>query len=153
MQVHNLTGYHVEDLLELAVEGYDHACLRVEIKHCPEDSRRSISGTYYRFSQSAPDGLLIRLRINRKNRYPVTVPFKTSEYFKKSDSKGRETTYQRLRSEEFTCPEHLLVAIFLHEFSHYLDHVEGRNGRYKQTKADRFAVDGLIRLGIVCDGR
>lgn len=149
MEIRNLTEYQIETLLEESVKDHEHKGLRVEIKYCPMDSKRSISGTYYRFCSSAPDGLLIRLRINRQNRYPITIPFKTSSYYKKSDFRGREITYQKMRSEKFTCAEHLLVAVFLHEFSHYLDHIEGKNGRYKQTKADKFAVDGLIRLGII----
>ncbi|HOK55587.1 MAG TPA: hypothetical protein PLU88_05105 [Armatimonadota bacterium] len=149
MYVDNKTVYDVKALLEQAVDNYNHSELVVEIKYCPAGSKRAISGTYYRRCPKAPNGGLIRLRINRTNKYPVSVPFKTSEYFKKLDSKGREVVYQRLRVEKFTCPEHLLVAIFLHEFSHYLDHIEGRNGRYKQTKADRFAVEVLTKLNIV----
>lgn len=149
MLIHNRTDHKIEELLNAAVEGYDHSELTVEIKYCPAGSRRLVSGAYYCWSPSAPDGRLIRLRINRINRYPVTIRFKTSDYFKKTDSRGREITYQRLHPEQFSCPEHLLIAIFLHEFSHFLDHQEGRNGRYKQTKADRFAVSGLKRLGII----
>lgn len=149
MHIRNLTSYRVEPLFLAAVADYANVDLTVEIKYCPAGSKRSISGTYYRWTQKAPEGRLIRLRINRTNRYPVTVPFKTSEYFKKIDSRGRETVYQRLRSEKFKCAEHLILAIFLHEFSHFLDHVEGRNGRYKQTKADRFAVERLAKLGVV----
>lgn len=149
MHVRNYTTCDIEHLFQESVSGYDHEKLVVEVKYCPAGSRRSISGTYYRWIESAPEGRLIRLRINRTNRYPVIVPFKTSSYYKKTDTRGREVTYQRLRSEKFSSPEHLLVAVFLHEFSHYLDHVEGRNGRYKQTKADKFAVEKLIRLGIV----
>lgn len=148
MFIRNLTKYNIEHLFHEAVSEYDHDKLIVEVKYCPTGSKRSISGTYYRWTKSAPDGRLIRLRINHTNRYPVTVPFKTSEYYKKTDLRGRETTYQKLRSEKFSCAEHLMVGIFLHEFSHYLDHIEERNGRYKQTKADKFAVEGLIRLGL-----
>jgi hypothetical protein len=149
MQVRNQTRHLIEPLLEASVSGHDHRELIVEVKYSPLGSKRSISGTYYRLAPTAPDGRLIRLRINRGNRYPITVPFKLSEYFKKSDRYGREVTYQKMRNAEFDCAEHLLVAIFLHEFSHYLDHVEGRNGRYKQTKADMFALDGLRRLSIL----
>ncbi|MGC8863892.1 MAG: hypothetical protein ACP5R5_14135 [Armatimonadota bacterium] len=49
----------------------------------------------------------------------------------------------------FDTPEDLILAIFLHEFSHYLDHIEGRNGRFKQTKADKFALAALRKLGIL----
>lgn len=149
MQIRNLTNYDLDGLLTAAVEGIDHNRLTVEVKYCPTGSRRSVSGTYYRWMPERPEGLLIRLRINRTNRYPITVPFKTSSYYKKTDWKGREVTYQRLRNAEFHSAEHLLVGIFLHEFSHYLDHMEGRNGRYKQTKADKFAVEGLERMGII----
>jgi hypothetical protein len=149
MLVNNRTHYCVEPYLEEALEDYDHSQITVEIKYSPVGTKRSISGTYYRWCRAAPEGKLIRLRINRTNKYPVSVPFKTSEYFTKKDSRGREVTYQRFRVEKFKSAEHLLLAIFLHEFSHYLDHVEGRNGRYKQTKADRFAVAGLVSLGIL----
>jgi hypothetical protein len=151
MDVRNLTDYRLEDLLERAIEGFDHSRLTVEVKYCPRGSRRAVSGTYYRYAPCSPDGRLIRLRINRTNKYPLAIPFKTSDYVRKRDSKGREVTYQRMRNEAFSCAEHLLTAIFLHEFSHFLDHVEGRNGRYKQTKADKFAIEHLIRLGICTD--
>ena len=149
MIIHNLTDVKIDGLFDAAVEGFDHGGLIVEVKYCPSGSKRAISGTYYRWTPSSPDGKLIRLRINKTNRYPVSVPFKTSDYYKRKDSRGREVVYQRLRTEKFTCSEHLLVAIFLHEFSHYLDHLEERNGRYKQTKADKFAVQRLIELGII----
>ena len=148
MRIRNLTCHKVEHLLETSLDGYDHNELRVEIKYCPEGSRRVASGTYYRWTRSAPDGRLIRLRINRSNRYPVSVPFKTSEYYTKKDSRGREVVYQKFRVEKFKSPEHVILAVFLHEFSHYLDHIEGLNGRYKQTKADRFAIEKLALLGI-----
>jgi len=149
MRVRNLTTYRVEPLLEAAVPDYDHDGLTVEVKYSRVGSKRFVSGTYYRHAPSAPDGRLIRLRINPANRYPIGMPFKTSNYFKRLDRRGRVLTYQRIRTEKITCAEHLLVAIFLHEFSHFLDHVEGRNGRYKQTKADRFALERLQKLGIV----
>ena len=149
MQIRNLTNYQIESLFESAVTGLDHENLTVEVKYSPSGSRRSVSGTYYRLAPSAPDGRLIRLRINRTNRYPVTIPFKTSDYFKRRDRRGREVIYQRFRSESFISPEHLLTAIFLHEFSHFLDHINDRNGRYKQTKADKFAIERLALLGII----
>jgi len=58
-------------------------------------------------------------------------------------------TYQKLRTVRFATPEDLLLAVFLHEFSHYLDHIEGKNGRYKQTKADKFAMSILEKLGVI----
>jgi hypothetical protein len=149
MQVNNLTRYKLDGLLCAAIEGIDHGELTVEVKYCPTGSKRSTSGTYYRWMPERPEGRLIRLRINRTNRYPITIPFKTSSYYKKTDGRGREITYQRLRHEKFHSAEHLLVAIFLHEFSHYMDHMEDRNGRYKQTKADKFAVERLESLGII----
>lgn len=152
MEFHNLTNYPVEGLLRRAVADLPVDGLRIEIKFCPAGSGRSISGTYYRQARGYPNGKLIRLRINRRNCYPVRIFFKTSEYFTKKDRYGREVICQKLRARSFKTPEHLILAIFLHEFSHYLDHLEGRNGRYKQTKADKFAYDRLIRLGILKEG-
>jgi len=77
------------------------------------------------------------------------VQFKTSEYCKKVNARGDTIVYQKARVEKFMTPEDLILAIFLHEFSHYLDHIEGRNGRYKQTKADKFAVDILQKLAVI----
>jgi hypothetical protein len=77
------------------------------------------------------------------------VAFKTSDYYTKVDRKGREIIYQKMRYEEFDCAERLMLAIFLHEFSHYIDHVEGRNGRYKQTKADKFAIERMKEMGLL----
>ena len=149
MQINNTTTHDITEMLDASVADYDHDCLLVEVKYCPTGSKRCVSGTYYRLSPSSPEGKVIRLRINRTNKYPIKLPFRTSDYFKKTDSHGREVTYQRIRTEKITCPEHLLLAVFLHEFSHYLDHIEGRNGRYKQTKADRFSLERLTKLGIL----
>jgi hypothetical protein len=149
MKILNKTQYHLETLFETAVDGFDHSGLTIEVKYCPDGSGRCISGTYYRQTPRYPDGKLIRLRINPRNKYPLRVAFKTSDYFTRMDKKGREVTYQRLRYERFAGPERLALAIFLHEFSHYLDHMEGKNGRYKQTKADKFSIERMKSRGIV----
>jgi hypothetical protein len=133
-----------EAVLEYPTDG-----LTIELKYCPRGSRRYISGTYYRVARNHENGRLIRLRVNRQNRYPVEVQFKTSEYYKKRNARGEKVVCQKLRSVKFHTPEDLILAIFLHEFSHYLDHLEGRNGRYKQTKADKFALAVLKRLEVV----
>lgn len=149
MRIRNSTRYSVAATLKQAVCEYPIDDLTVELKYCPEGSGRYISGTYYRLTKGYEDGKLIRLRVNRLNKYPLEVSFKTSEYYKKRDQRGRETTYQKLRKVSFDSAEDLILAIFLHEFSHYLDHIEGRNGRYKQTKADKFAVQVLERLQVI----
>jgi hypothetical protein len=149
MIIKNNTSYNVSTALREAVFEYPTDGLTVEIKYCPRGSRRYISGTYYRVAHNYENGKLIRLRINRGNHYPIAVQFKTSEYYRRRDTKGREIIYQKLRTVLFHTPEDLILAIFLHEFSHYLDHIEGRNGRYKQTKADKFAISMLERLGVI----
>lgn len=149
MIVRNFTDYDVARLFEQSVAGFDTEGLIVEVKYCPRHSQRLASGTYYRRTAGSPNGRLIRLRINRYNTYPVRVYFKTSEYYRRKDSQGREIVYQKLIACNLASPQHLLLATFLHEFSHYLDHMEGRNGRYKQTKADKFALQKLRELGIV----
>lgn len=149
MIIRNSTKYSVAATLKSAVEEFPIDGLTVELKYCPRGSGRYISGTYYRLTKGYDEGKLIRLRINRDNKYPLEVSFKTSDYYTKRDLRGRETTYQRLRKVRFNCAEDLILAIFLHEFSHYLDHLEGRNGRYKQTKADKFALASLERLQVI----
>ena len=149
MQIHNFTSVQVEDLITKSVENFEHKDLHIEIRYCPKDSRRYASGTYYRYTKSFPEGRLIRLRINKNNTYPVKVGFKTSKYSRRIDPKGNLIVIQKQRIENINTPEHLLLAVFLHEFSHYLDHIEGRNGNYKQTKADKFAAAQLEQLGII----
>lgn len=149
MKIANSTKYSVAAALGEAVCEYSIDGLMVELKYCPSGSKRYISGTYYRKTRGYDDGKLIRLRINRANRYPLDVTFKTSEYYTKRDRLGRETKYQKLRTVRFETAEDLILAIFLHEFSHYLDHIDGRNGRYKQTKADEFALAVLEKLEVI----
>ena len=149
MEIRNATSLRISTALREAVLDYPADGLTVELKYCPKGSRRYISGTYYRTARGYENGKLIRLRINRGNRYPVEVQFKTSEYYKRRNARGEELTYQKLKTIKFHTPEDLVLAIFLHEFSHYLDHMEGRNGRYKQTKADRFALALLRKLDVI----
>jgi hypothetical protein len=149
MIVENSTVFSMSTALKEVVMDYPTDGLMVELKYCPKGSSRYISGTYYRRTPAREHGKLIRLRINRFNRYPVKVQFKTSEYERKTDRRGQVQVYQKLRVEKFHSAEDLILAIFLHEFSHYLDHIEGRNGRYKQTKADKFAVDMLKKLEVI----
>ncbi len=149
MTIRNSTRYSISAALQEAVSEYETTGLTVELKYCPKGSGRYISGTYYRVARGHENGRLIRIRINRHNHYPIDVQFKTSEYERRRNAKGQEMVYQRLRSLSFRSPEDLILAIFLHEFSHYLDHMEGRNGRYKQTKADKFAMDVLGKLGVL----
>ena len=149
MNIKNSTSFSISTALREAVLDHPTDGLTVEIRYCPRGSRRYISGTYYRTARSHQDGKLIRLRINRSNRYPVQVQFKTSEYYKRRNARGEELVYQRLRKIRFHTPEDLILAIFLHEFSHYLDDLEGRNGRYKQTKADKFALEVLQKLDVI----
>jgi len=148
MIIRNSTSFSISTALREAVLDYPADGLTVELRYCPKGSRRYISGTYYRTARNHANGRLIRLRINRNNRYPVEVQFKTSEYYKRRNARGEELVYQRLRKIRFHTPEDLILAIFLHEFSHYLDHMEGRNGRYKQTKADKFALQVLRKLDV-----
>ena len=149
MIIKNSTKYCVAATLRQAVSDYPVDGLTVELKYCPKTSGRYISGTYYRRTKGYEDGRLIRLRINRLNKYPLSASFKTSDYYKKRDMLGREVTYQKLRKISFDRAEDLILAIFMHEFSHYLDHMEGRNGRYKETKADKFALHALERLQVI----
>lgn len=149
MRIRNSTKYCVAATLKQAVCEHPIEGLTVELKYSPKGSGRYISGTYYRLTKGYEEGKLIRLRINPVNKYPLDVSFKLSEYYTERDLRGRETKYQKLKKVRFDCAEDLILAIFLHEFSHYLDHVEGLNGRYKQTKADKFAIATLERMQVI----
>lgn len=149
MIIHNSTDITVPVDLTESVAEYPTDELVFQLKYCPRGSRRYISGTYYRRARGFESGRLIRIRINRNNRYPLKIQFKTSQYERKKNLKGEELVYQKLLTVEINNAEDLITAIFLHEFSHYLDHIQGLNGKYKQTKADKFAISGLQILGII----
>lgn len=149
MEIRNHTSFQMSTALKEAVLEYPLDGLVVELKYCPKGSGRYISGTYYRRAKNFENGKYIRLRINKNNRYPLEVSFKTSEYFEKRNSRGELVKYQSLRPVKFHNPEDLILAVFLHEFSHYLDHIEGLKGTYKQTKADKFALSIMEKLDII----
>ena len=149
MKIRNLTQYVMSSALKEAVMEYPTDGLVVELKYCPKNSRRYISGTYYRRARNYEDGKYIRLRINRNNKYPLEVNFKTSQYYEKPNAHGEMERYQKLRTVRFDNPHDLILAVFLHEFSHYMDHMEGIKGTYKQTKADKFALSILDKLEII----
>ena len=149
MKLKNSTAYKMNAAFCEAVVEYPTDDLTVELKYCRAGTKRFISGTYYRRTRGFENGKLIRVRINPENKYPIEIPFKTSEYYTKRDRAGREVIYQKFRKVAFNAAEDMILAIFLHEFSHYLDHIEGRNGRYKQTKADKFAVSILELLNVI----
>lgn len=149
MIINNSTAFELNNALQEAFAEYPTEGLVIELKYCPKGSRRYISGTYYRRAKGFEDGRLIRLRINRHNMYPLKVQFKTSSYYTKRNAWGKEITYQNLRTVEFETPGNLIIGILAHEFSHYLDHIEGLNGRFKQTKADKFAMVILEKLKLI----
>lgn len=149
MIIENSTRYNVGAALREAVCEYPVDGVTVQVRYCPKGSRRYISGTYYRKAPGFDDGRLIRLRVNRNNCYPLEVAFKTSDYYTQRDKYGQERVYQRMRNIRFDTAEDLILGIFLHEFSHYLDHIQGLNGRYKQTKADKFALAILEKLQVI----
>lgn len=152
MIIRNSTCYQVSTALKEAVAEYPVDGLVIELKYCPKGSRRYISGTYYRKTRNFDEGKLIRLRVNRLNNYPIKVHFKTSSYYTKRNAKGELVKYQKMREVVFHNAEDMILAIFLHEFSHYLDHIQGLNGCYKQTKADKFATAILEKLKIIDGG-
>ena len=130
MEIINYTTLFLEDKIEQAARGYPTDGLKVELKYCPSGTscRTPASGTYYRRTAKRPQGRLIRVRLNRENRYPLKLFFKTSSYYTRRNAQGEEIKYQEMKCITIHNPEDLMLAIFFHEFSHYLDHIEGRNG-------------------------
>ncbi len=147
MKIRNTTCFDMADLLRRAVAEYPVEGLEIELRYMRVGAKRCMSGTYYRRCPGYENGLLIRLRINPCNVYPLEAHFKLSQYERKT-KRGQTTVYQQLQKLCFKRAEELILAVFLHEFSHYLDHLEGRNGKYKQTKADEFALAGLRKMGM-----
>jgi len=82
-----------------------------------------------------PSKKQIEIAINPKNTYPLTQKFavKTEQVYPYAYRYINQTT-------TFNNPNELARFIFLHEFSHLLDHLRGLNLHRKQTKANRFAL-------------
>jgi len=121
----------VENRLPIDVSGviakarlFDTSGLHAVFKPTRKGAKAQFSGVC-RFREKR-----IRVSVNPDNRYPVKhrigSPFKKAEFFAQFDS-----------------AQELAEFVFWHELSHYLDHMNGRNTRNKQTKADRFAL-GMI---------
>ncbi len=140
MEIDNKTQFSPEPLLEELVRGYDTSRLRVEVKHAR--GAQNWTGTYYLGYR------LIRVRVNPANSYPCCVRFATGEYTDRYRRGAYQYWSQRLQLVQFGSAEQLIAGGFLHEFSHYLDHQAGRNTRWKQTKADKFALGMVQEHGI-----
>ena len=82
-----------------------------------------------------PSKKLILIAINPKNTYPFTQKFAVGT--EQADPSAFYYTHQTIT---FNNAKELIRFIFLHEFSHLLDHFQGFSLRMKQTKANRFAL-------------
>jgi hypothetical protein len=76
----------------------------------------------------------ILIAINKNNVYPLTEKFAVGT---EQTLYGFKYVFETLT---FNNPKELIRFIFLHEFSHLLDYMQRFSLRYKQTKANRFAI-------------
>jgi len=86
----------------------------------------------------SPKDKRILIAINPENRYPLTVEILVGT--ERIDANRFKYTFQKVT---FNSPNELARFIFLHEFSHLLDYMQGYSIRYKQTRANRFALKHL----------
>ncbi len=88
----------------------------------------------------SPVSKTIMIKINPNNNYPVEV----------KECIGTEQTllgYRYITQKVvFNSPNEIIRFVFLHEFSHLLDHYMGYKLSYKQTRANRFALRNLNLL-------
>ena len=141
MRVRNLTGLKVENVLWDIVfrSKVETAKLRVRILWIRQHALASYSGVF----KSKEN--LICVRINKKNTYPHPVQMGTGEWFENPDG----SYFQILKTVKVRDAIGLCALIFAHELSHYIDHIEGRNMRYKQTKADRWSHKICKDIGLI----
>ena len=127
MELFNSTDWDM-DFLHEYVKDYDTAGLRTYVKDIKAGARVPYSGVcYYKKGR-------IRVSINPKNRYPLTV--RVGSPFDKSSWK-----YYQMDSHK-----EIASFVFLHELSHYLDYKSGVPVRCKQTKSDNFALRTMGKL-------
>lgn len=84
----------------------------------------------------SPPKKQIIIAINPKNTYPLTQKWAVGT--EQVSPNAYRYIYQTVT---FNSPNELIRFIFLHEFSHLLDHLRGLNTCRKQTKANRFALE------------
>ncbi|MBN2250811.1 MAG: hypothetical protein JW724_01885 [Candidatus Altiarchaeota archaeon] len=127
MRLINETKIETGRLHDLA-EGFETEGLEVRIKRTRRNAETPYSGIC-RFREGR-----IRVSINPKNLYPVPV---------RVGSPFNPGAWKHYLMES---PEELACFIFLHELSHYMDHVNNVPVRCKQTRADLFALKRMGRI-------
>ncbi len=119
----------IEERIQEVVRGYDEVeNLKVRVRYTRKKAKTPYSGIcYYKEDK-------IGVSVNPENKYPVKIrigsPFNKSSW-----------QYYYLDS-----PEEVVMFVFLHELSHYLDYKNSLSVRCKQTKADKFALEKMGKL-------
>jgi len=129
MKILNKTEFReMDEILRSYVENYNLENLIVKISYMRKGAKSPYSGIcYYKKNK-------IRVSINKNNKYPIKIkvgsPFNTASW-----------EYYYLNS-----PEEVILFVFLHEISHYLDYINGLAMGCKETKADKFALWMMNKL-------
>ena len=119
---------HDLGFLHRFVDGHDVQGLRVKVATTKRGAKCPYSGRFY--GRKA----YIRVSINLDNRYPLDVTI---------GSPFNRATWKRFTMNSV---KELISFVFLHEFSHFLDHQQGLPLGCKQTKADTFALRRMGKL-------
>jgi hypothetical protein len=144
MKLKNKTklSLQLDDLLNKQSWQVEHGSFNLPIKLAkPLDDWklevRWLNGKHPFHGKCQPSQKLIIITINKNIEYPFTQKFAigTKQIF--HPFYGYEYIHETVT---FNNPKELVRFIFLHEFSHLLDHLRGLNLQRKQTKANRFAV-------------
>jgi hypothetical protein len=84
-----------------------------------------------------PSKKLIEIAVNPRNIYPLTQKWAIGTERFYTPFYGYRYVYETVT---FKNPNELARFIFLHEFSHLLDYLQGLNLHRKQTRSNRFAM-------------
>lgn len=106
---------------------------RVEVYWLNGNAKKPFSG------HCNPSRKLITIAINKRNTYPLTAKFAVGT---EQTPYGYKYIFETIA---LNSPKELIRFIFLHEFSHLLDYMQGLSLSYKQTKANRFALKHFKR--------
>jgi len=144
MQVENRTSLPIflDDLINRREWRVEHGSFELPIKLVqPLDNWKLIirwtHGKHPFGGRCLPSKKQIEIAVNPKNTYPLTQKWAVGTEQVYTPFYGYRYVYETVT---FNNPAELVRFIFLHEYSHLLDYLQGLNLHRKQTRANRFAL-------------
>ncbi len=118
--------------------------LTIELKTMRRDAKRELSGrclyNYKPKGEPAARMFLIRVRVNSKNRYPVTHLYPVGTEAVEDDSSAYRYLMESVR---MTSEREVTAFVVGHELYHFLRKTGQVGGQNRQTQANKFGIKFL----------